>query len=98
MATHPSILAWRIPWTEKLGYSPQSHKESDTTEVTSHTHDKNSQNLLNNLPSCGNSFYHIILNQETLTLQSFCLCLQVSAQSVGMCMLFHLICYMDFPL
>ena len=19
MATHPSILAWRIPWTEKLG-------------------------------------------------------------------------------
>ena len=24
------------------GYSPQSHKESDTIEVTSHTHDKNS--------------------------------------------------------
>ena len=29
-ATHSSILAWRIPWT--LGYSPQGHKESDTTE------------------------------------------------------------------
>ena len=27
MATHPSILAWRIPWTEKpAGYSPWSHK------------------------------------------------------------------------
>ena len=30
MATHSSILAWRIPWTEELvGYSP---KEFDTTE------------------------------------------------------------------
>ena len=35
MATHSSILAWRIPWTEDLaGYSPWGHKESDTTEVT----------------------------------------------------------------
>ena len=34
MATHSSILAWRIPWTEEpgVGYSPQGHKESDTTE------------------------------------------------------------------
>ena len=33
MATHSSILAWRIPWTEDLvGYSPRGHKESDTTE------------------------------------------------------------------
>ena len=36
MATHSSILAWRIPWTEELaGYSPWGHKELDTTE---HTH------------------------------------------------------------
>ena len=33
MATHSSILAWGIPWTEELGgYSPWDHKESDTTE------------------------------------------------------------------
>ena len=32
MATHSSTLAWRIPWTEELGYSPRGHKESDTTE------------------------------------------------------------------
>ena len=33
MATHSSILAWRIPWTRSLvGYSPRGHKESDTTE------------------------------------------------------------------
>ena len=32
MATHSSILAWRIPWTEEPGYNPWGHKELDTTE------------------------------------------------------------------
>ena len=33
MATHSSILAWRIPWTEEpVGYSPWGRKESDMTE------------------------------------------------------------------
>ena len=33
MATHSSILAWRIPWREELvGCSPWDHRESDTTE------------------------------------------------------------------
>ena len=33
MATHSSVLAWRIPWTRSLvGYSPWSRKESDMTE------------------------------------------------------------------
>ena len=34
MAAHPSILAWKIPWTEEPSriYSPWGHKESDTTE------------------------------------------------------------------
>ena len=32
MATHSSILAWEIPWTEEPGgYSPWDHKESATT-------------------------------------------------------------------
>ena len=36
MTAHSSILAWRIPCTEGPGglYSPQGHKESDTTEHT----------------------------------------------------------------
>ena len=36
MATHSSILAWRIPWTGEPGglQSMVSHKESGTTEVT----------------------------------------------------------------
>ena len=40
MATHSSILAWRIPWTEESGglYSPWGHKDSDTTEQLTHTH------------------------------------------------------------
>ena len=33
MATHSSILAWRIPWT--VLYCPWGHKESDTTEKLS---------------------------------------------------------------
>ena len=35
MATHSSILAWRIPWTEELD-RPQfmGYKESDMTEAT----------------------------------------------------------------
>ena len=35
MATHASILAWRIPWTEEPGGLESMHgvsKESDTTE------------------------------------------------------------------
>jgi len=33
MATHSSILAWRIPWTEEPGgLQSWGHKESDKTE------------------------------------------------------------------
>ena len=38
MTTHPSILAWRIPWTEEslsmVVYSPWGLKELDTVEPT----------------------------------------------------------------
>ena len=41
MAMHSNILAWEIPWAEEPGgYSPWSHRESDTTEQLSiHTHE-----------------------------------------------------------
>ena len=33
MATHSSILAWKIPWTEEPGWlCPWGRKESDMTE------------------------------------------------------------------
>jgi hypothetical protein len=40
MATHSSILAWKIPGTEEPGrlYSPWGPKESDTTEQLTHTY------------------------------------------------------------
>ena len=36
MATHSSILAWKIPWTEDPGggYSPGGHRELDMTGHT----------------------------------------------------------------
>ena len=39
IATHYSIFAWRILWTEEpVGYSPWCHTESDMTEpLTIHT-------------------------------------------------------------
>ena len=37
MATHSSILAWKIPWTSSLaGPVHRVSKESDTTEATGH--------------------------------------------------------------
>ena len=36
-ATHSSILAWRIPWSEEpAGLQSIGCKESDTTEATEH--------------------------------------------------------------
>ena len=46
MTTHCTVLAWRIPWTERgmAGYSPWGRKDSDTTEVTEHgTHAQSSE-------------------------------------------------------
>ena len=37
MATHSSILAWEIAWTDNLaGYSLWGRKESDMTEQLTH--------------------------------------------------------------
>ena len=36
MATHFSIFAWKIQWTEEpVGYNPWGHKKSDMTEPLS---------------------------------------------------------------
>ena len=35
MATHSSVLAWKIPWTEELGrLQSMGSQKSDTTEAT----------------------------------------------------------------
>ena len=41
LATHSSVPAWRIPWTEEPGGLQsclKGRKESDTTEATEHAH------------------------------------------------------------
>ena len=38
MATHSSILAWRIPWTEDPGGLQSMGSQSDTTEQLTLTH------------------------------------------------------------
>ena len=41
MATHSSILAWRIPWIEESGRIwPWGRKKLDTAEATEHAHTK----------------------------------------------------------
>ena len=41
MATHPSILAWRIPWTEEPGGLQSTGSQRVTTEQLTHTQGKN---------------------------------------------------------
>ena len=39
MATHSSVLIWRVPWIESLaGYSPWGCKELDITEQLTLSH------------------------------------------------------------
>ena len=51
MATHSSILAWRIPWTEEPGgLQSTGFQESDTTERLSLSY--GIHNLYTYLPGC----------------------------------------------
>ena len=46
MATHSSVLAWEIHGQRSLvGYSPQGHKESDTTEQLTSNKARNDSGL-----------------------------------------------------
>ena len=58
MATHCSILAWRIPWTEEPGgLWSMGHKESDTkTEETA----QHSKTLLCHFPGQLTEVKHIV--------------------------------------
>ena len=44
MAAHSIILAWRILWTEEIGYSPWGRTESDTTKAAQHAHTQAAEN------------------------------------------------------
>ena len=38
MATHSSVLAWRIPWTEDTGGLKSTGSQRDLTEATEYAH------------------------------------------------------------
>ena len=54
MATHSSVLVWRIPWTEEpgglQGYPP-GHKESGMTEATAYARGHSMAQRVKNLPA-----------------------------------------------
>ena len=59
MATHSSILAWRIPWTEDVaGYSPQRLKEPGMTEVTKYA--RTNFCFMQYLYSCDDLLHYIL--------------------------------------
>ena len=74
MATHSSILAWNIPWTEELvDYSPWGCKELDMTEQLSthtHTHTHTHKEIQIQKPmrlsawSSSSSWYKAVIKQE----------------------------------
>ena len=66
MATHSSILAWRIPWMEELGgLQSTGHKESDTTERL-HFHFIHIR-WRNTLALCDKDHYHYTHNYRKET-------------------------------
>ena len=42
MGTHSSILAWRVPWTEKPGRLLSKGSQKSQTRLTNHTQKMNS--------------------------------------------------------
>ena len=74
MATHCSILAWKIPWQRSLaGYSPWDHKELDTPERLTHTH----------MPCTFSSISDIFLKP---CIYEFCCCLcSIAKSSLTLC-------------
>ena len=53
MATHSSILAWKIPWTEELvGYSLWGCKESDTCYQLNNNNNSELNNMVLRVLAC----------------------------------------------
>ena len=65
MATHSSILAWVISWTEEPGgHSPWGHKKSDTTEHT--CMQPPSQSILAHFSSLQKKYYLSLSHQSSV--------------------------------
>ena len=65
MATHASILVWRILWAEEPG-SPWGHKESDVTEWLATLHKQLLQELIQSYLQMLKKFYANISSNDIL--------------------------------
>ena len=67
MATHFSILAWRIPWTEESdGHPPWGRKESDMTKCLTQTHTITEIYLKHFLIPCGEANIILMVTEYTV--------------------------------
>ena len=80
MATHFSILAWKIPWTEEpgvlqsIGMQRVRHNlETEHTHTHTHTHGRNAGHLKFSLAQCA-LFDFSYFSYMLFILDSFCCC------------------------
>ena len=67
MATHSSVLAWRIPGTESLvGCHLWGRTESDTTEVTWQQQQTSIAQLVKNLPAIQETLVQFLSQEDLL--------------------------------
>ena len=78
MATHSSILAWRIPWTEEPGrlWSIGSQRVGQLKHLSTHTHTHThthtqSNNLLHFMSTLINSMVLLFLSLVSISKQNF---------------------------
>ena len=81
MATHSSILAWRIPWTEEsCGLQSIGLQELDTIGATEHTHMlPSSISLLYNHCSCLSN-----KNETSWIIYFYLICFSQSQNKIGL--------------
>ena len=73
MATHSSILAWRIPWTEELGgLQSMELQESDTTELLNHHHHHNQASSFRRLYIMGTFWSLSLITLNSCTFPFLC--------------------------
>ena len=52
MATHSSILAWRIPWTEEPGGLQSIRSQKSRTQLSTHSHTSSAEQHLTDVHRC----------------------------------------------
>ena len=92
MATHSSILAWEIPWTEDTGgYSRWGRRESDTAEQLSRDSSRGAKKPTSNrwawsggLPRAKQRYFSVMLLPRRQDSQRWAITCNLSAQAASL--------------